>query len=45
MLSPVLFALMSYLSDLQIVDMGCHVGNFFVGCIVYADDIAIIAPD
>ena len=45
-LLPVLFAL--YIDELferhANCGHGCHLGIFFVGCIAYADDIAIIAP-
>ena len=23
---------------------GCHVGNYLMGCVAYADDIALMAP-
>ena len=44
-LSPVLFALYIYelFERLENCGHGCHLGNLFVGCIAYADDIAIIA--
>ena len=45
-LSPVLFAV--YIDELfdRLANCGhgCHLGNYFVGCFAYADDIAIIAP-
>ena len=45
-LSPVLFSL--YIDELfdRLVNSqwGCHVGNYFMGCVAYADDIAIMAP-
>ena len=45
-LSPVLFSL--YIDGLfdRLVNSqwGCHVGIYFMGCVAYADDIAIMAP-
>ena len=44
-LSPVLFAL--YVNDvitkLEHSNLGCYVGNTYTGCIMYADDIVLIA--
>ena len=45
-LSPHLFAI--YVDDLisllRSLNVGCHILNIFVGCIVYADDICLLAP-
>ena len=45
-LSPILFSV--YLDGLLIKLMkkgvGCHMGNYFVGCLAYADDLTLIAP-
>ena len=45
-MSPLLFNL--YVQDLiECLDrkgLGCHMGNYFSGCLVYADDITLVAP-
>ena len=45
-LSPVLFSV--YVDDLfkrlESNGVGCHIGNHFVGCIGYADDLTLLAP-
>lgn len=45
-LSPILFS--AYLDDLlcrlKKRGVGCHMGNYFVGCLAYADDLTLIAP-
>lgn len=45
-LSPFLFNL--YVDDLinmlQSKGYGCHVGNIWIGCIMYADDILLLSP-
>ena len=45
-LSPTLFSV--YMDDLferlQKRDVGCYMGNYFVGCLAYADDLTILAP-
>ena len=30
--------------QLRISDVGCNIGNFFVGALAYADDLALLAP-
>jgi len=44
-LSPVLFAL--YVDDIAnslcCSRLGCYVGNMYVGCIMYADDIILLS--
>jgi hypothetical protein len=44
-LSPSLFALYidELITTLQRLKLGCHINNCFYGCIVYADDILILA--
>ena len=45
-LSPVLFCL--YIDELLLrltrAGIGCHIGNFYVGTLAYADDVVLIAP-
>ena len=45
-LSPTLFSV--YMDDLferlQKRGVGCYMGNYFVGCLAYADDLTILAP-
>ena len=45
-MSPLLFNL--YVQDLiECLDrkgLGCHMGNHFSGCFIYADDITLVAP-
>ena len=45
-LSPILFSL--YVDDLLLElknsGIGCHIGNSYVGCLSYADDITLLAP-
>ena len=45
-LSPHLFAI--YVDDLILslrqLKVGCHIADLFVACIVYADDICLLAP-
>ena len=45
MLSPLLFAV--YINDIigQLKDSGlrCHIGSVYFGCIMYADDLVILA--
>ena len=45
-LSPVLFCL--YIDELLLrltrASIGCHIGNFYVGTLAYADDVVLIAP-
>jgi len=45
-LSPVLFCLHVYglLVKLYKADIGCFVGSNFVGALVYANDIVLLAP-
>ena len=46
MISPVLFCL--YIDELLLrlarAGIGCHIGNFYVGTLAYADDVVLIAP-
>ena len=45
-LLPILFTI--YLDKLIVrlskLGVGCHFGRHFIGCLCYADDIALIAP-
>ena len=45
-LSPILFSV--YMDELILhlksLSIGCHIGNHYVGAIVYADDIVLICP-
>ena len=45
-LSPILFSV--YVDDLLVElsksGIGCHVGNNYVGCLSYADDLTLLAP-
>ena len=45
-LSPILFSLYmdGLLNELQNSKLGCHVGNSYVGCLAYADDLTLLAP-
>ena len=45
-LSPLLFAVYidGIIDKLEGVGLGCRLGNVFVGCILYADDIVLISP-
>ena len=29
---------------IKLLDIGCHTGSVFVGCIMYADDIILLCP-
>jgi len=44
-LSPVLFAIFvdSLISELRQSGYGLHIGKLFVGCVVYADDVALMS--
>jgi len=44
-LSPLLFNIYinSIICALRSSDLGCHLGNVYVGCIVYADDILLLS--
>lgn len=43
-LSPLLFNIYvdSLINALRTSDLGCHLGDIYVGCIVYADDIILL---
>ena len=45
-MSPLLFNVyMQYLIEtLERRGLGCHMGNRFTGCFIYADDITFLAP-
>jgi Reverse transcriptase (RNA-dependent DNA polymerase) len=45
-LSPVLFCVYfdPLLNNLNTAGVGCHIGSFFVGALVYADDLVLLAP-
>ena len=44
-LSPVLFNIYidELINSLQVSDLGCHLGQEYVGCIVYADDVLLVS--
>ena len=46
LLSPYLFNLFIdiLIHELLLIDVGCHIGNTFYGCFLYADDIIILSP-
>jgi len=33
-----------FIVKLKLLDIGCHIGSVFVGCIMYADDIILLCP-
>ena len=43
-LSPFLFNIYAdcLISALRLSDLGCHIGNCYVGCIAYADDLILL---
>ncbi|MBL0732344.1 MAG: hypothetical protein JJW03_05785 [Desulfosarcina sp.] len=45
-LSPILFSV--YMDDLferlEKRGVGCNMGNYFVGCLAYADDLTLLPP-
>ena len=45
-ISPILFGvyLDGLLVQLRNAGIGCYIGNFFVGALAYADDLALLAP-
>ena len=45
-LSPILFSIYmdGLISNLRTAGMGCRISRYFVGVIVYADDVVILAP-
>ena len=45
-ISPILFCvyLDGLLLELRNSNVGCYIGNFFVGALAYADDLALLAP-
>ena len=45
-LSPALFTVFinALIVNRQHADIGCHVHDYFVGCLIYADDIIILSP-
>lgn len=45
-ISPILFSIYFYevLCRLQRAGISCHIGQFFVGALAYADDLVLIAP-
>jgi len=44
-LSPLLFNIYidSMISALRLSDLGCHIGDTYIGCIAYADDIILLS--
>ena len=45
-ISPVLFNLYmdKLITQLKREDIGCHIGNKFIGCLCYADDLTLLSP-
>ena len=45
-LSPGMFNLFinAFVIQLRELDVGCHLGTEFVGCLMYADDIFLLSP-
>ena len=45
-LSPILFAVYmdGLINRLKRSGIGCHVGNWYVGCLAFADDLTLLAP-
>ena len=45
-LSPLLFScyIDGLIQNLQNCKLGCHLGDLFVGCVAYADDVVLLAP-
>ena len=45
-LSAVIFNMFvnKFIVQLKLLDIGCHIGSVFVGCIMYADDIILLCP-
>ena len=45
-LSPILFTVYidTLLRELECLDIGCHLGNEYVGALCYADDLTLICP-
>ena len=45
LLSPVLFAI--YVNDkivqLQTYQLGCYIGDLYLGCVMYADDLVLMS--
>ena len=46
-LSPVLFSvyLDDLLKELRNLQLGCHIGGYWFGCLGYADDLILLAPN
>ena len=44
-LSPIIFNLYvdAIIKSLRASDLGCHIKNVFVGCIMYADDLILLS--
>ena len=44
-MSPILFNIYvdDLLQQLEAIDLGCHVGNHYYGCIMYADDLLLLS--
>ena len=47
LLSPVLFSvyLDDLLQELRNLQLGCHIGGYWFGCLGYADDLILLAPN
>jgi hypothetical protein len=45
-LSPILFSIYidGLLCKLRDSGIGCHVGNYYMGCLAYADDVVLLCP-
>jgi len=43
--SSVIFNMFNkFIVQLKLLDIGCHIGSVFVGCIMYAVDIILLCP-
>jgi hypothetical protein len=44
-LSPILFNIYvdDLLHNLEVSNLGCHVGSYYYGCIMYADDLLLLS--
>ena len=45
-LSPAIFNVFMnvFIVELKKLNLGCHVSQMFVGCLLYADDIILLSP-
>ena len=45
-LSPTIFNIFinAFIIQLRLLDVGCHLGTQYIGCLLYADDIILLSP-